>query len=947
MAAISPLVIGVVRNAKLVRRWTKVFNGTVPIVVFCIACSFAEVSLSEVQPSLSPRLPWTTSRIVGSPEPPPPFTVEPALTQVAWKQPVFAIREPGSEWLLVVEWPQPRPADADAKNSKGDSKPTSTLGPARATRVLDRVGEARTEPFLELPGRAIYSIEFHPSYRENGQIFVCSKANLEGGTGLNILSRFVVKRGDSIQGGKALPCDAATEERILEWPSDGHDGGGVVFGHDGMLYVSVGDGSGDSDTKLTAQDIGTILGKVLRIDVDHPTPGMKYAIPPDNPFVNIPGARGEIWSLGHRNPWRMTVDAKTGGLWVGNNGQDLWEFAHLIQRGDNCGWSVFEGSHPFYLNRQRGPGRLAPPTVEHDHSVFRSLTGGVVYYGKRFPSLNGMYIYGDYSTGVIWGARHDGTRVTENRELARTTLDIVAFGVSHQDELLIVDYAGGVNRLIELPPSKTHLDFPRKLSETGLFASVAEHQPAAGVVSYEVTVSGWLDGADAQRLAALPQNERVQQTSPSQWEFPEGAVLVQTLSLPAGDGRPARRLETRILTKQIGVWAGYSYLWNEAQDDASLVAPEGTELVFGHEDQPSNDTQRTPQTWKVPSRTDCMSCHSRATNFVLGFNETQLDRDRNYGTHRLNQLRALEQLAVLEPKPASASPPGERPHLVNPYDVSQPVEQRVRSYLHANCAVCHVAAGGGNSRMLLSIDQPKDQMQLIGAFPQHQSFGVLAALLVAPGEPQRSVLYHRVSHRGPGQMPPRGTYVVDQAAVQMFHDWISQLPPTRKFVRAWKVDELAPTLDKLRNGRSHEKGAQLFHELGCIQCHRFAGSGGGAGPDLSRVVPERKPQDLVESIIEPSKKISPEFAATVIETVHGHTIEGRIEQEDDRQLVLSPADPWAKPVTILKQDIEKRSLSQQSAMPAGLLNTLEESEILDLLAYLLANGNSEHSAFAH
>ena len=138
--------------------------------------------------------------------------------------------------------------------------------------------------------------------------------------------------------------------------------------------------------------------------------GMTYAIPPDNPFLDVEGARGEIWSLGHRNPWRMTVDAKTGGLWVGNNGQDLWEFAHLIKRGDNCGWSVYEGSHPFYLNRQQGPGRFAPPTVEHDHGAFRSLTGGVVYYGRRLPGLEGAYVYGDYSTGAIWGVKHDGTQ---------------------------------------------------------------------------------------------------------------------------------------------------------------------------------------------------------------------------------------------------------------------------------------------------------------------------------------------------------------------------------------------------------------------------------------------------------------------------------------------------------------------------------------------------------
>lgn len=923
------------------------FRQLAPItaVLCCVLLSLAKVN-SESQPVLSPRPPWTTSRIIGSPEPPPPFTVEPALTQVAWKNPVFIIREPASEWLLVVEWPQPRPTESAAEKRKDDAKSTSTLAPARVTRVLDRPGDMHTEPFLELPGRAIYCVAFHPHYQQNGQIFICSKTHPEGGTSLNILSRFTVKQGDTTMGGMP-PCDPASEERIVEWPSDGHDGGAVVFGHDGMLYVSIGDGSADSDDKLSAQDASSLLGKILRLDVDHPAPGKKYSIPSDNPFIRTPGARGEIWSLGHRNPWRMSVDAKTGGLWVGNNGQDLWEFAHLIQRGDNCGWSVYEGSHPFYLNRERGPGRLAPPTIEHDHSVFRSLTGGVVYYGKRYPSLNGMYIYGDYSTGVIWAARHDGTHVIENRELARTKLDIVAFGVSHRDEILIVDYAGGISRLVESPPSNSHLDFPRKLSETGLFASVSELRPAAGVLPYEVTVPGWTDGAEAERFVALPKDGRAQRPSPNQSDLPESAVLVQTLSLPPKGGKPARRLETRILTKQTDVWAGYSYSWNEAQDDATLVAPEGTELNLSGKSEPTNGKGPTLSAWKVPSRADCMSCHSRAAGFVLGFNEMQLDREHDYGAQRLNQLVALEQLGALEPKPTPASPPADHPHLVNPYDAAQPLEQRVRSYLHTNCSVCHVAAGGGNSRMVLNIEQPKDQMQLVGAFPQHQSFGVLAALLVAPGEPKRSVLYHRVSHRGPGQMPPRGTYVVDQAAVQMFGEWISQLPPTRKFVRAWTVDDVAAIIGKVDKGRSHKKGSQLFHELGCIQCHRMAGSGGGIGPDLSRVIPERKPREVIESIIEPSKKVAPDFAATVIETVHGHTVEGFIAQEDDRQLVLAPADPWAEPVTILKQDIEKRSFSTQSAMPAGLLNTLDESEVLDLLAFLLAKGDPQHSAFVH
>lgn len=895
---------------------------------------------------LKPRPPWTTSRVVGSPEPPPPYTIERVFTHIAWKNPIFAIREPGSEWLIVVEWPQANPQPAKSENTSGDGKSVSRFAPARVVRVLDRADEERTEPFLELEDRAIYCLEFHPSYRENGQIYVCSKTHPEGGAGINILSRFIVSRDPKDDHNSHPACDSASEERILEWPSDGHDGGAVVFGHDGMLYVSIGDGSADSDDKLTAQDPSTLLGKILRIDVDHPTPGMKYAIPPDNPFIDVKAARGEIWSLGHRNPWRMTIDEKTGGLWVGNNGQDLWEFAHLIKRGDNCGWSVYEGSRPFYLNRQQGPGKFAPPTVEHDHGAFRSLTGGVVYYGDRLPGIEGAYVYGDYSTGAIWGVQHDGTQVVWNRELAKTTLDIVGFATSHRGELLVLDHASGIYRLVKsLPDDDSHLRFPRKLSETGLFASVAEHQPALGVVPYVVSTPGWTDGAVADRLVALPNDSSIQRISASQWEFPDGAALVQTLSLPQRpDNRnTTRRIETRILTKQFGVWSGYSYIWNDAQDDATLAPPEGAEIQLRVDTASSSEGRSAAQKWKVPSRTDCMSCHSRAANFVLGMSELQTDCSIQHGDVEMNQLRAFEQWKLIPPiDPPQSS---DRPRLVNPYDASQDLEARARSYLHVNCCSCHVAAGGGNSRMQLNLEQKRDEMQLIGAFPQHQSFGLSPAMLVAPGDPKRSVLYHRISRRGLGQMPPRGTHAIDHEAVQLIHDWIIQLPPQRQFVKDWTIDDVTADFDQLERGRSHETGARLFKELGCIQCHRFAGGGGGAGPDLSGITQKRNPRELLESILEPSKHISPEFAATIIVTADGETLEGRVGQEDNQRLVLHTTDSLAEPVILLKDKIDERYLSATSTMPDGLLDSLQKSEILDLLAYMVANADPTYPAY--
>ena len=205
----------------------------------------------------------------------------------------------------------------------------------------------------------------------------------------------------------------------------------MAFSPDGMLYITTGDGTerlrqlGTRARRSTtclgsgAADRRRSPARSRQPDAEARSP-QHYSIPPDNPFVKHPGARPEIWAYGLRNPWRMAIDAKTGQVWVGNNGQDLWETAHLVARGDNHGWSVYEGSHPFYLNRKLGPTPPVTPTIEHSHSEFRSLTGGVVYHGEKLPELDGAYVYGDYSTGRIWAMKHDGTRPLWHRELADT-----------------------------------------------------------------------------------------------------------------------------------------------------------------------------------------------------------------------------------------------------------------------------------------------------------------------------------------------------------------------------------------------------------------------------------------------------------------------------------------------------------------------------------------------
>lgn len=874
---------------------------------------------------LDRRIPWTTSRVIGSPDPPLPFTVEKTFTNIHWRGPIFVAPEPGTDSLFVIQ--------------QGGEKER----PSKVLRVRDDPNADHAETLLTVSNRLLYSVEFHPGYRTNGHLFVFSNGPTSNGERTNRISRFFV--------GREAPhkCEPDSERVIIEWRSAGHDGGGIVFGHDGMLYISTGDGTSDSDTWNSGQTIDDLLGGVLRVDVDHPTGSQAYSVPKDNPFVGLTNARPELWAYGLRNPWRMSVDQKNGHIWVGNNGQDLWETVHFLRRGENYGWSVYEGSHPFYLNRKLGPTPAIPPTIEHHHAEARSLTGGVVYYGDDLPDLQGVYVYGDYSSGTIWGARHNGSKLTWHKELARTELQIAAFAGNHRGELLIVDHGSGLYRLVRAPRQTTANKFPTRLSETGIFASTRDHRVHPGLIPYSVITPGWADGAYIERFVGLPEDTQIALSNG--WTFPSGAVLVQTLSLPSGgrrsldashglDGaRPSglRRIETRLLTRQTGQWWGYSYRWNDAQSDATLVSAKGEdkEIVI-------NDRR---QTWHFPSRTECMACHSRAANFVLGFTELQLGKRHDYGAVRDEQLRSLQHIGLIAG--TSYTKPSDKKRakaaLVDPHDTSNDLDARARSYLHVNCSVCHMEAGGGNAKMELRASTKPEAMNIFDTRPQHDTFGVDNAMLIAPGDPNRSILYQRVSRRGRGQMPPLVSTVVDEQAAALLSDWIRSMTSTQKFVRDWTMQDLK--LDLVKQGRSMDSGRAAFRQTGCNQCHRFAGEGGTVGPDLTGIGKRLRPHDLLESILLPSKIISEGYATTEIETKSGDVITGRVERENDRELVVRPSLASDTVITIRKSDVRQQTLSKTSNMPTGILNTLEESQILDLLAYLLSDSNPDNPAF--
>ena len=722
------------------------------VVVFVLGSLALALSVADIVESAErQRIPWTESRLVGSPDPPLPYRVMRAYEKLPLFAPVYLRSEPGTDRIFFVD-------------HKGDWKE-----PGGLRYFADKAEADSSKPLIALD-RLVYGFCFHPKYRENKHLYLITNGPMSESNKQNRISRFTVSESADVPG----ELKADSELVILEWDSNGHNGGDLAFGPDGFLYCPTGDGTSDSDTLVTGQGLGDLLAVMLRLDVDHPTADKPYSIPPDNPFINVPDARPEIWAYGFRNPWRMDYDHESNQLWLGQNGQDLWEQVYLIRRGENYGWSVQEGGHPFYVERPRGAEPIVAPMADHHHSESRSLTGGVVYRGSKLPDLVGCFIYGDYSTGKIWAIRHDGTKVTFHREIADTTLQIAGFSMNAAGELLVVDHAGGFYRLEPMPPQEP-TNFPRMLSDTGLFASVAEHRLLPSVIPYSVNVQFWSDGAHKERWLAVPGEEKIDYTSTRGWNFPNGSVLVKSFALEKVAGQPETRrwIETRLMVRQQNEWIGYSYRWNEEQTDAELLDSSSVDVEFEIQD-PAAEGGVRKQTWHYPSRAECMVCHSRAVNYVLGLSENQMNREHDYGSEKFNQIQMLSELGMFTkplPKPVE-----ELTRLSDPLDKSLDLKQRAASYLHANCSNCHVEAGGGNAQFSVEIDAKPEQAKLIDVKPVHTTFDLQDARLVAPGSPERSLLFHRMQRRGHGQMPPLGTSLVDKPAVELIREWILQLP---------------------------------------------------------------------------------------------------------------------------------------------------------------------------
>jgi putative heme-binding domain-containing protein len=937
----------------------------------------------------SPRVPWTTSTIKGSPEAPAPFRLERAFPALTFAQPLEVAALPGTDRLVVVE------REGKLRSFRADD----TTAAAELFGDLAQFDPELTEAF---------SLTFHPKFSENRFAYLLAIAktrrqpNRENGTRI---IRFQVT-ADPIP-----RLDLASGRVIITWLQGGHNGGNLRFGPDGMLYFGAGDAgpAEPPDPFVTGQDLSDLLASISRIDVDRADPGLAYAIPRDNPFVGVPQARGEVWAYGLRNPWRIAFDPQSGDLYAGDVGWQLWEMIQRIQRGGNYGWSLTEGGRQDVRpDRLVGPSPVLPPLVTHSHAEAASITGGEFYHGAKLPSLRGAYVYGDWQTGVFWSLRAEGNRVTEHRELCRSTLAPVGFGVQSDGELLICDYArGGLWRLAPNPAAAAPSNFPRKLSATGLFADAARQVPAPGVVPYAVNVPRWADHATSERWAGFPGTTRVAiATTPlaflpvGRWVLPDHAVLAKTYSLELERGNPAtrRRVETQILHYDQQQWSAYSYRWNAAQTDAELLPSGGDTAVFDVKDfSAPGGTLR--QTWRFHSRAECLRCHNAELNFTPGFNPLQLARPAPAAPDR--------PLAALLPAPLTLASPA----LADPHRNRESPELRARSYLHTNCSTCHRFNGGGSANLLLNLERPLTDAKLLDEQPVQGDLGLPDARVIAPGDPERSVLLYRLATEGRGHMPYLGSHLVDERGLLLVRHWIAGLDSNlgtispaaaaqreneRAALRTLRTGDttVLPTLlatgsgafgvtlalidgtlppavrtaaiaqgtaltDAVRRdlferflpddqrrrvlGAAFDRAALLARSgdaprgravfaTVCVACHRLGDTGSEFGPDLAHVGTKWDRAGLLEQIVAPSAVVADAWRLTTIELKSGDSRSGFITAHDGEGVTLRLAGGLTEKIP--RAQIAKRRASRISAMPEGLLQTLTAPEAADLLEFL-------------
>ena len=620
--------------------------------------------------------------------------------------------------------------------------------------------------FADLTSRVTVSAEmgllgltFHPDYESNHYVYVYYSSTVSGHE--SIISRFTAISDTQL--------DLSSEQVILriDQPYSNHNGGNILFGPDGYLYIGLGDGGSAGDPLDNAQNINSLLGKMIRIDVDNPADlgnQVYYSSPADNPYVGQAGA-DEIYALGLRNPWRWSFDKVTGQIVAGDVGQNNWEEVDVIIKGGNYGWRCYEGNH-IYDTGSGCSAQYISPIHEYEHDGGASITGGYVYRGSAIPALVGSYLFTDYFPGPVWALTDPyGTPsliYAVNNSTTNSSF-ISSFAEDANGELYVLSIGDGhIYRLDAATGNSSETSaFPTLLSQTGCVDTADVTQMAQGLIPYDVNAPFWSDGTVKDRWFAIPDNSTITIEQDGEWTFPNNSVVLKNFRLDN------KLVETRLLVKHSdGGWAGYSYEWNDSQTDASLVLNGKTKDING-------------QIYIYPGSSQCMSCHTDIAGTVLGPEVRQVNRDFTYPSTGItaNQLATLDHIGMFS---NVVSDVNSLPQLTQPDDTTASLTERARAYLYTNCSQCHQQGGPTNVMLDFNITTADTDMNVCNAAP---SYTIASAnFIVSPGIANDSTLYHRINCREgvssctvDDQMPPLGSTVVDTTGVKLIADYINGL----------------------------------------------------------------------------------------------------------------------------------------------------------------------------
>jgi glucose/arabinose dehydrogenase len=749
-----------------------------PLFRPCRLGLLAVALVSSLQSQALVRTPATSLQFPAA-APATTYATTPAFAGLSFTQPVALVSAPGdTRRLFVVE----KPGRIWLIPDVTAAAPTRSLFLDLTSRV-----SVSTNPNDE---RGLLALAFHPEYASNRQFFVwyTTTATTGAGSGLhNRLSRFRASATD------ANAADLGSEEPLLTQrdEANNHNGGELLFGPDGYLYLSLGDEGGANDQYQNAFVIDRdFFAGILRLDVDrrpgslapnaHPAVHAgAYAVPADNPFVGASSFNGqpvspaavrtELWATGLRNPWRMAFDSATGQLWCADVGQGAREEINVIARGGNYGWPFREGTLSGPRTTPPAGASFIAPVWEYGRSEGFSVTGGLLYRGPKYAALQGRYLFADFGSGRVWALQPDGANPVEAARVQLLTTDagISSFGLDPATgDILLADLLDGSIKRLVASTSSGGPPFPSTLSATGAFADTATLTPAAGLVAYEPNVSFWSDHAHKRRWFALPDpTSRFGLERDGPWSLPAGAVWVKHFDLELTRGNPAtsRRIETRVLVKTSEGVYGLSYRWNDAQTDATLVPDEGADQTFTITE---NGASRS-QTWRFPSRAECLTCHTAVGGHALSFNTRQLNRG--------DFLPQLIAAGYVQTSPGFVA--NSAPALARADDPNASLEHRARSYLDANCSQCHQPGGAALGSWDARVATPLALANLLdGTLVDHG--GNATNRVIVPGDPTRSHVLTRMAIRGPGQMPPLASNERDLAGETLLRQWIAALADT-------------------------------------------------------------------------------------------------------------------------------------------------------------------------